>query len=140
MPTGVDVALLPNTLSNDIKPRWVAALRSNAYKQGHCFLRDENDRYCCMGVLCDVISPDKWKKLPNDPFYRHDGDYYALPSVFSYTIMDMAKSKPFGAVKAKPVVWPLVDLNDNRGFSFAQIADWIERNLTDELELRNASL
>jgi len=38
----------------DLQKNWLAALRSGKYKQGTGFLRDKNDGYCCLGVLCDV--------------------------------------------------------------------------------------
>lgn len=52
-----------STLPLDLKEKWVAALRSGKYKQGELRLRHksdrdgEPDRFCCLGVLCDV-SPD----------------------------------------------------------------------------------
>ena len=38
----------------EVKDQWVKALRSEEYEQGHGYLRDSNDRYCCLGVLCDL--------------------------------------------------------------------------------------
>lgn len=43
--------------------RWVAALRSGNYQQGQRVLRDENNGYCCLGVLCDLVKDEvglKW--------------------------------------------------------------------------------
>lgn len=41
----------------ELKKRWVKALRSGKYKQGKNYLRrqtPEGDRYCCLGVLCEI--------------------------------------------------------------------------------------
>jgi hypothetical protein len=35
------------------KEKWIAALRSGKYKQGHGALK-KNNNYCCLGVLCDI--------------------------------------------------------------------------------------
>lgn len=42
-------------MNADIKAKWVAALRSGEYKQGHEHLRVD-DSYCCLGVLCDLYA------------------------------------------------------------------------------------
>lgn len=49
-------------LKEDIKARWLAALRSGEYVQGKQALRrsdvDGGVRYCCLGVLCDLSTVD----------------------------------------------------------------------------------
>ena len=40
---------------NDIQTKWVEALESGDYKQGKTYLRDSEDRYCCLGVACEVM-------------------------------------------------------------------------------------
>jgi hypothetical protein len=52
-------------MNPEIKTKWLEALRSGKYKQGNRVLRkttDDQDEYCCLGVLCDLISPEKWHK------------------------------------------------------------------------------
>ena len=34
--------------------KWVKALRSGDYKQGSRKLVDDNDNFCCLGVLCNI--------------------------------------------------------------------------------------
>ena len=38
----------------DIKQRWIDALRSGQYPQGHGRLQVAG-RFCCLGVLCEVL-------------------------------------------------------------------------------------
>jgi hypothetical protein len=45
-------------MKREIRDRWTAALRSGEYEQGRSTLRDREDRYCCLGVLCDVLGQD----------------------------------------------------------------------------------
>lgn len=40
-------------MKKTLKLKWIAALRSGAYKQGKGRLR-RGDSYCCLGVLCEV--------------------------------------------------------------------------------------
>lgn len=70
---------------NDNAKKWLAALRSDKYKQTRFRLRD-NTGFCCLGVACDLYSkeyskehPDvKWEQ-PKMSFDEHDG-YYFLSS------------------------------------------------------------
>lgn len=45
-------------MHNDIKKRWVEALRSGEYEQGEKKLRTDEDKFCCLGVLCDLAVKD----------------------------------------------------------------------------------
>ena len=49
--------------------RWAVALRSGDYIQGNGMLKivipnpsweEPIVKYCCMGVLCDIVKPDSW--------------------------------------------------------------------------------
>lgn len=44
----------------EIAKRWADALRDPKYKQGTGRLR-RGDRFCCLGVLCDISGLDIWK-------------------------------------------------------------------------------
>lgn len=50
-------------MNKEMIEKWIEALRSGEYKQGQRFLRvdtDEGPRYCCLGVLADLIGCS-WK-------------------------------------------------------------------------------
>lgn len=54
-------------MKDDIKQKWIEALRSGEYDQGAGQLRTENNEYCCLGVLCDLASKAgiaKWEEHP----------------------------------------------------------------------------
>jgi hypothetical protein len=55
-------------MDEEIKGRWVTALRSGKYRQGQGRLRRENETFCCLGVLCDIVAPDRWGKVDDDSF------------------------------------------------------------------------
>lgn len=58
----------------EIKKLWIEALLSGEYIQGKMRLRSVNDKFCCLGVLCDLKDPDGWDE---DNYY--DGDEEFLP-------------------------------------------------------------
>lgn len=35
--------------------KWIKALESGKYKQGHFKLNDGNNKFCCLGVACDLF-------------------------------------------------------------------------------------
>lgn len=45
-------------MNQDIKERWVAALRSGEYEQGYGLLRNSQEYYCCLGVLSELAVQD----------------------------------------------------------------------------------
>ncbi len=109
-------------MENGWKQKWVAALRSGLYIQGYGALR-EGRTHCCLGVLCDVIAPQRWKSH-EDHLWSHDnprrlyGKWFGVPSP---RICDIA-GLTFDDVLR------LTRLND-QGASFAEIADHVEVNL-----------
>lgn len=115
-------------MNQEVKQKWVEALRSRKYKQGQAQLR-EGDRYCCLGVLCDIHAKEtghQWE----------DGGasyvYFDIEGVLPDEVQAWA-----GLDDADPeVVWPkhnlgalcLSDIND-KGTPFKAIATLIEKYL-----------
>ena len=102
-------------MNKEIKPKWLDALRSGKYKQSIHKLRNPSNGFCCIGVLCDVVAPDRWHKV--DDNYLHDG-CKAYASTVVYNATDLTNE----------VVEKLVHMNDRERRTFAEIADWIEEN------------
>lgn len=112
-------------MNQDIKAKWVAALRSGEYQQGDDKLKNHVDNtYCCLGVLCDLHSKltglGHWD---DNGHYRDrlDGnDLYLTTGVRLWAELDEHHPRVDGD--------GLGTLNDN-GYTFAQIADLIEVHL-----------
>lgn len=112
------------------KAKLLEALRSGNYQQGHSRLR-EGDKYCCLGVYCDLkgakwelVNPDlnTYKvNLGND--YHLDTEFY-LPKPFRTKEND-AHGSIEELTGINQLCFSLAGLNDD-GFTFAQIADIIE--------------
>jgi len=98
-------------LTEKIKKEWIKALRSGKYKQGTGKLQKES-RYCCLGVL-QVITGLK---------------------VGSSTLLAKQHFDSNSCVKGLPIKTQhtLAEYNDG-GYSFAQIADFIENGFKKPL-------
>lgn len=101
----------------DIKKRWVEALRSGKYKQGKAALRSNENHFCCVGVLCDIVAPNDWQ-LSGSIFNFQGTNHYDLPANFrrDLDIPNAEENK-------------LIYMNDYKNKSFSEIADYIEANL-----------
>lgn len=128
--------------------KWVDALRSGKYEQGRLALRSKDDKYCCLGVLCD-IAKDKlgleWT-LEEDSF-RYDvgksemmiGSSIVLPlevrDLLLGTNMGGHCGLPIDATKLSSDLGipsdiktlTAMDLNDEYKLSFTQIANILEQ-------------
>ena len=104
-------------MNKEYKEKWIAALRSGKYKQGTGSLR-KNDKFCCLGVLCDIVDSSKWE-LP-----RSEGTPIVYDSRTSYLPEKIKNNLNIEYRQQKD----LAELNDE-GKSFNEIADWIEENL-----------
>lgn len=101
-------------MDKNIKGKWIKALRSGEYKQGIHSLRD-NDCFCCLGVLCDVIDNGKWNRLDNGKL-EYDGAGEGLP-------VQLLEDINLSNATLSKLIW----LNDVEKASFQKIADWIEK-------------
>ena len=111
-----------------VKKKWLEGLRSGDYKQTAGALRENETggemRYCCLGVLCDVLGEREWTPQGSSAFAygRHtESNTWALGSVPT-VIRDR-----IGLSKEEET--ELIDMNDSDYKTFLEIADWIEENL-----------
>ena len=106
-----------------LKAEWCAALRSGRYLQGQWCLRlttDEGFRYCCLGVLCEVLG------LPHRAYKGYEISTEVGPRYCGLTIPPVFAAR-LGIPGDKRC--HLVEMNDRLGRTFPEIADWIEHNL-----------
>jgi hypothetical protein len=109
-------------MKRELKQKWLDALRSGNYRQGQDCLKQENDRgrvwYCCLGVLAEIAEPEMLRKERSSfVFYNHTG-YLRLPSG-EWVLLTADTQRELGR------------MNDD-GKSFAEIADWIEKNVPED--------
>ena len=104
-------------MKKDIKEKWVKALRSGKYVQGPDYLRDCHNRFCCLGVLCDIIDVE-WKSTKSGGYavcINDESSSTYLPNKILEKIELSTEEQNY-----------LAKLNDMDGFTFNQIADFIE--------------
>jgi hypothetical protein len=120
----------------DIKQAWIMALRSGEYKQGIGALRTQN-RYCCLGVLCDVVRKEFLPSLEMQSsdggqtwsFGSNDDKCFAeLPNAVVNVAGLNDMPNPMVITADDNNRRRLAYLNDD-GMSFSDIADLIEANL-----------
>ena len=108
-----------------IRDKWIDALRSGQYKQGHRVLRSAGDNYCCLGVLCEVERLTC--KLVRNYFYDFAGhvsdiNYLGYSNIDASGKLPTAVSYIDGSTETQSSA--LADLNDE-GFTFDEIAEII---------------
>ena len=117
------------------KTKWLNALRSGEYAQGSGVLRDPEDKFCCLGVLTDLVIKDgegSWQKSPNKHSYgtltpdgRNADDCYLPDWVMAKTDID----SPYGEVRFSDGGWARLASMNDKGATFEEIANVIEENL-----------
>lgn len=117
-------------LKPEVKALWTAALRSGEYKQGAGKLRNREDEFCCLGVLCDLQSKSgqpvaEWKETDWAESVTFGGCSGVPPS----DVVEWAAENYIGQDRSFAINYStnLTSMNDS-GISFAEIADIIDRS------------
>lgn len=104
-------------MNKEIKQKWLEALRSGRYEQGTGRLRSNHGKYCCLGVLEDVVQPEGWLRTGGCWKNRDK-----CSGFISHATLYESNIPP-------KVAYYLMSMNDDSGKTFSEIADWIEANL-----------
>lgn len=113
-----------------VKRQWLKALRSGEYQQGQGQLRsDEGDRYCCLGVLCDLAVKAGVVGCRHDPRLGYMYGPYPLGASSAFLPQEVVKWAGLDTHSPEiPGHSTLSTLNDD-GHSFLEIAALIEAHL-----------
>ena len=127
-------------MNQDIKQRWIDALRSGQYKQGIGFLRNAQDQFCCLGVLCDLYvkenakpgSDDDWEE--GSEYNAYDYCLYGVLGALPEAVMQWAGVDSMNPLARYPNLpnhrfTTLAALNDSQQVTFDDIAAVIEEQL-----------
>ncbi len=114
------------------KAKWLVALRSGEFKQGTGRLRNDKGEYCCLGVLCEIISRSeegqrqglewKWNTFAGD-HQLLSARVQMFTGIAGYN--PVIRTSPTAKRKGRD---NLARAND-RGNKFTTIARYIEREL-----------
>ena len=104
---------------------WLAALRSNAYAQGIGRLHVE-DKFCCLGVACEIFQDQLLDgiHLRGTTTLYDDSSSHAPPAIQEH----LALRTSMGDALYGSSYPALTAMNDQRGYSFTEIADAITLN------------
>ena len=93
--------------------KWLTALRSGKYEQGKGYLKNTDEKYCCLGVACLVggLTPDE------------------IGGKCIISAMSLFDEIPKKLRSGNALSGWLVEMNDIQGKSFLEIADWVETNV-----------
>lgn len=116
-------------MNPEIKQLWLEALRSDKYKQGNGLLRTFDNKFCCLGVLCDIYT--KTTDIGWNDDNRHSygmGMYTASldPDVQEWAGVDNTWGYIWLDEEGRKT--NLANMNDS-GKTFEEIAKVIEENL-----------
>ena len=106
-------------MDQEIKAEWLEALRSGEYEQGIGVLRTGDDKFCCLGVLCEVLVKRGLMEAPKLDRGENMYDYQEYSAVLP---------DPVQVRVGLPYISDLMELNDTKGLPFAEIANYIEEN------------
>lgn len=115
-------------MNEEIKAKWIGALRSGEFEQGTGKLAqidDENGsvRYCCLGVLCEIARKvGVVNRRVDTGAYHYAEKRHVLPYVVKRWASLPTDNPVIGTNR-------LSDYNDTLRLSFDEIADLIESNL-----------
>jgi hypothetical protein len=103
----------------EIKAKWITALRSGQYQQVTSYLRTTQG-FCCLGVLCDILEPQLWRKpiLYDNVNYTHRNGAGGLPDGETLTIANISLQDS-----------EELSYRNDHGHSFQEIAPYIEKHL-----------
>ncbi|QGT54330.1 hypothetical protein b3_0086 [Synechococcus phage B3] len=126
-------------MKQEIKERWVAALRSGEYRQTRSTLRDETG-FCCLGVLTDLYlkeNDEEWVLI--NTHYSFDDENLLLPQqVQEWAEIDtdphLSLNKASTAIRIvlegyQSNTPPTLAVLNDCGVPFKEIADVIENQL-----------
>jgi hypothetical protein len=112
---------------NENQRKWVEALRSGEFKQSIATLQTDVG-YCCLGVACVVAERNGVQVLKRDDGNLLGGSLNTQPHVKAWLGIKECNGEHRVREKGRFYHSSLVTLNDNKGYTFEQIADHIEQN------------
>lgn len=114
-------------MNQEIKKKWVDALRSGEYKQGTEHLKKDGC-FCCLGVLMDIYKKENGEEWTGEE-QKFDG--ILSTEIVEWSEVESSDPKLFYSEKILPLgrKREITHLNDSKKLSFEQLADLIEQQL-----------
>jgi hypothetical protein len=103
-----------------LKEKWTTTLEAGTFEQTKSWLRDKDNRCCCLGVLCDISGLGRWTRNENRYSYDHgDNSFQGMPTDEMLEAVGLTRDQ----------VENLINFNDCENWDFKRIAKWIKINV-----------
>ena len=114
-------------MNKRVKTQWIKALRSGKYKQGRGSLRNLDNTYCCLGVLCDLYA--RRRTTPPRHQWKSVGSRYAIAAAEG--VLPVCVQQWAGLSTTDPELQGRMasEWNDQKHAGFKRIATLIEKHL-----------
>ncbi len=124
---------------NGFQKQWIAALRSGDFQQCRgslCQVKEDRLSFCCLGVACEMVANMDVgiRRVQKSTRITFDGEFAGLPPNV-WPLLKVGSSEGtfktpviFHAPCADVEISSLIGLNDSLGWTFSQIADYVEQN------------
>ncbi len=126
---------------------WIEALRNGTYVRTFATLRRDDNCFCAQGVLCEIVrqhNPDSFRWVNAGLYYRHTDIYLAAGYInrnFINQIFETTDDRVFDVLERVSAMNDATKRDDGTDFitldiySWSEIADYIETNLKDVLDV-----
>lgn len=117
-------------MNAEIKQKWIKALQSGEFFQTTGVLRETDNKYCCLGVLCELYARETnvgWAYDSDNGDYDFLHHRASLPDDVLYWA-GLEDEFGWSGVRENGSRFNLAHLNDG-GTTFPEIAEVIEKNL-----------
>lgn len=112
-------------MKKEIADKWVVALRSGKYQQATKTLRNSEQSFCCLGVLCDISGIGTWKdNVSNYRYVPFDKAEDWQSSFLPYRVQDWAGMARRDGTRTNGE--PALSYLNDQGKTFEEIAEIIE--------------
>ncbi len=106
--------------------KWIDALESGEYKQCKGMLK-EGTGFCCLGVACEIDDAVEWSEVHKRYIFDGESEFTELPEEYNKQLgltSSFGESQGCILYKGEEVIEAesLLNLNDQEGFTFKQIA------------------
>jgi hypothetical protein len=111
-------------MKQDIAELWADKLESGEYAQGRAALRN-GDKFCCLGVLCDISEQGEWVKADNSVVFKYLDKSDSIPPL----VLEWAgMSHTNGFFKIDLTEKFLLSTLNDKGRTFVELAAIIREN------------
>jgi hypothetical protein len=122
-------------MNQELKQKWIEALRSGKYIQGQGALRSvDEDEYCCLGVLCEYLPNVRWENGDDSNYtavlFNELGDVTRSTLFLPGTLnVDLGLNILIREDGDSYTIYSMLMYMNDEGKNFNEIADYIERYL-----------